>query len=137
MSFTLNVAGGGTVGEGAGNAMFTVTVVPSPVGAALTEEITVDWRTEDGTAKAGSDYVTGGGTLTFASGASGAALTKQVMVAISDDMRDEDDETFTVELSNASGAGARIGTRLGHRDDHRQRRAGDEHRGCHRATKAT
>ena len=107
-SFTLNVAGGGTVAEDAGNATFTVTLTSDD---SVSEPITVKWRTVNGTAMAGSDYEGRDGTLTFAVGAIGAALTKQVTVVITNDERHENDETFTVELSDPSGAGARIGTR--------------------------
>ena len=108
-SFTLDIAGGDSVGEG-GSATFTVTLTPSPPSATPTEEITVDWATADGTATAGADYTSGGATLRFAAGASGSALTQQFTVATTDDTRDENDEDFTVTLSNASGASARIGT---------------------------
>ena len=108
-SFTLDIEGGDSVGEG-GSATFTVTLTPSPPSATPTEEITVDWATADGTATAGADYTSGGATLRFAAGASGSALTQQFTVATTDDTRDENDEDFTVTLSNASGASARIGT---------------------------
>ena len=48
--------------------------------------------------------------LRFAVGASDGALTQQFTVATTDDERHENDEDFTVTLSNASGASARIGT---------------------------
>ena len=108
-SYTLAIAGGGPVGEAAGNATFTVTLT-SPSTEPHSEEITVQWATANGTALAGSDYTAGGGTLSFAAGERGSALTKQLTVVITDDMLDESSEHFTVGLSAASGAGARIGT---------------------------
>ncbi len=63
-------------------------------------DITVDFATVDGTAVAGSDYTGGTGTLTFAAG----ATSQTIAVAITDDAEVEADETFTVELANASGA---------------------------------
>ena len=106
-SFTLDIAGGGNVDEG-DDATFTVTLTPQPASATPTEEIMVDWATEDGTATtAGSDYTAGSDTLTFALG---GARTKQFTVATTHDTRDENDEDFTVTLSSASGASARIGT---------------------------
>ena len=65
--------------------------------------VTVDYATSDGTAKAGEDYTATSGTLTFAAG----ERVKTVSVPILDDSHDEGDETFTLRLSNATGA--RIG----------------------------
>ncbi|MYI68384.1 MAG: hypothetical protein F4103_06430, partial [Boseongicola sp. SB0673_bin_14] len=63
-------------------------------------KVTVDWATADGTAVAGTDYAAGSGTLTFAAGETEGT----VPVAVLDDGRDEDAETMTFTLSNASGA---------------------------------
>lgn len=60
---------------------------------------TVDYRTVEGTAKAGSDYTTRSGTLTFAAGEE----EKSFNVPIASDSSDEPNETFTVELSNPTG----------------------------------
>ena len=72
--------------------------------------VTVDYATEDGTAQAGSDYVAESGTLTFSPG----ETSKVVRVALIDDNVEDDGETFTLRLSNASGAdiddGAGTGT---------------------------
>ena len=65
--------------------------------------VTVDYATADGTAKAGADYTATSGTLTFAAG----EAVKTVRVPILDDSHDEGEETFTLRLSNATGA--RIG----------------------------
>ena len=64
-------------------------------------EVTVDYRTQDGTATAGSDYTSRSGTLTFAPGDD----EKTVSVPIVDDAEEDNGETFTLVLSNASGAG--------------------------------
>ena len=65
------------------------------------EEITVDYATSDGTATAGEDYTAvTSTTLTFAAGTTEQTFT----VTITGDDIDEDDETFTVTLSNASNA---------------------------------
>ena len=64
-------------------------------------EVTVDYRTQDGTATAGSDYTSTSGTLTFAPGDN----EKTVSVSIVDDAVEDSGETFTLVLSNASGAG--------------------------------
>ena len=62
--------------------------------------VTVDWATEDGTATAGEDYTADSGRLTFAPG----ETSKTVSIAVLDDEESESDETFTLSLSNASGA---------------------------------
>ena len=64
-------------------------------------EVTVDYGTRDGTATAGSDYTETSGTLTFAPGED----EQTVSVPITDDAEEDDGETFTLMLSNASGAG--------------------------------
>ena len=70
-------------------------------------EVTVDYRTQDGRATAGSDYTSTSGTLTFAPGED----KKTVSVPIMDDAVEDDGETFTLVLSNAFNAGfARNGT---------------------------
>ena len=63
-------------------------------------DVTVDYETRDGTATAGSDYTEMTGTLTFAPG----DTEKTVSVPITDDDVEDDGETFTLVLSNASGA---------------------------------
>ena len=64
-------------------------------------QVTVDYTTSDGTATAGQDYTTSSGTLTWTPGSAAALL---VSVTVADDVVDEDDETFTLTLSNASNA---------------------------------
>ena len=83
--------------ENAGTMPFWVAL--SRAGAT---NVTVRYTTSDGTATAGSDYTAADRTLTIEAGATGAA----VPVTILDDSDDtESDETFTLTLSNASGAG--------------------------------
>ena len=62
---------------------------------------TLDYRTQDGTATAGSDYTLMSGTLTFAPGQN----EKTVSVPIADDTVEDSGETLTLVLSNATGAG--------------------------------
>ena len=62
--------------------------------------VTVDYATSDGTATAGDDYTAASGTLTFAAG----VLEQTIEVAALTDRAEEGDETFTVSLSNPSGA---------------------------------
>ena len=67
---------------------------------ASTGAVTVDYATADGTAAAGADYTATSGTLTFAAG----ETAKTVSVPVLDDSLDEGEETFTLTLSNATGA---------------------------------
>ena len=62
--------------------------------------VTVDWRTEDGTAEAPGDYEARSGTVTFAPG----ERLKTVGVPIAGDVLVEDDETVVLALSNLRGA---------------------------------
>ena len=92
--------------EGAGVTIdFTVTLNRAAAGT-----VTVDYATADGTATAGEDYTATSGTLTFAAG----VLAQTVAVALLDDAIDEGRETFTLMLSNPTGAviadGEAVGT---------------------------
>ena len=80
-----------------GSATMTFTVTLSP---AVESEVTVDWETADGTAEAGTDYTAGNGSLRFDTGEASKTFT----VTVTGDEEDEEDETFTVTLSNVSGA---------------------------------
>ena len=64
--------------------------------------VTVAYTTADGGAKAGSDYVTKSGTLTFKPG----QLKKTVSVSVKGDFLDEYDEDFYLNLTD--GAGGRV-----------------------------
>ena len=64
------------------------------------ETVTVDWATADDTATAGEDYTAASGTLTFGPG----QTSKTVSIVVLDDTVTEDEETFILQLSNASGA---------------------------------
>jgi hypothetical protein len=70
------------------------------LSAVPTGPVTVSWTTVNGTAKAGSDYVRGSGTLTFAAGQTEATLR----VRVKGDRAREADETFRVVLSNPVNA---------------------------------
>ena len=84
-----------SIDEADGTATFTVSLTKASSSA-----VTVDYTTVDGTAIAGSDYTVTNGTLTFAAG----ELTKTITVNITDDTLEEGAETFSLALSNASGA---------------------------------
>ena len=62
--------------------------------------VTVRFATANGTATAGSDYVARNGTLTFPAG----TTTQTIAITINGDTAVEPNETFTVNLSNATGA---------------------------------
>ena len=82
--------------ESGGNMTFTVSL-----GAASSRVVTVDYEAVDGTATVDKDFAATGGTLTFRPGEN---RQRSVAVTILDDTLDEDDETFALELSNASNA---------------------------------
>nr|XP_033795029.1 sodium/calcium exchanger 1 isoform X2 [Geotrypetes seraphini] len=65
-------------------------------GGDLSNTVCVDFRTEDGTANAGSDYEFTEGTVVFKSG----ETQKEIRVGIIDDDIFEEDENFLVHLSN-------------------------------------
>ena len=82
--------------EGAGATVdFAVTL-----SRAASQEVTVRYRTRNGTAKARRDYRKATGTLTFAAG----ETAKTVSVAVLDDAHDEGAETFRLLLSRPRGA---------------------------------
>ena len=82
--------------EGAGASItFDVTL-----NRAASTTVTVDYATANGTALAGQDYTSTSGSLSFAIG----ETSKTVTVSLLDDDLDEGEETFKLQLSNASGA---------------------------------
>ena len=117
-TLTLSNTSGAKIGDG--EARGVVVDVPPPVldvadaradegetlafvvtlDAAADHAVTVDYATADGTATAGDDYTAVSGTLTFPPG----RIERTVEVEALADFEAEDDETFTLTLSNASGA---------------------------------
>ncbi|HTU10511.1 MAG TPA: Calx-beta domain-containing protein [Allosphingosinicella sp.] len=83
-----------SVNEAAGTVTFTVTRTNVAAGA-----FTVDYETANGTALAGSDYDATSGTLSFADN----QVQAQVTVNINNDATPELNETFFLNLSNATG----------------------------------
>jgi ELWxxDGT repeat protein len=81
--------------SGTSNASFTVTL-SSP----STQTITVQFLTANGTASAGSDYQSTGGTLTFLPG----QTSRSVSVIVNGDLLGEAHETFFVNLSYPQNA---------------------------------
>ena len=86
------------VSEGDSAAVFVVSVEPGtePVAA----PISLRWATVSGTAAPGSDYQGLSGTLSVPADRSRATIT----VPITDDSTAEDDESFSIRLSQPSGA---------------------------------
>ncbi|MBI2438893.1 MAG: hypothetical protein HYV36_08810 [Lentisphaerae bacterium] len=85
-----------SVNENAGTLTLTVTRAGGRSGAA-----TVEYATAGGTASAVLDYTSQSGTLSWPDA---DISSKTITVSITDDSLDENDETFTVTLSNATGA---------------------------------
>lgn len=77
-----------------------VVVVTVQLNAASAQSVQVDFATSNTTATQPDDYTAVSGTLTFAPG----ETSKTITVPIIDDGVGEANETFTVALSNASGA---------------------------------
>jgi hypothetical protein len=80
---------------GTGNAVFTVTLAGATNVAA-----TVAYATADGTAHAPGDYTAESGTLTFAPG----TTLQNITVPVIGNTSSQNDETFTVNLSNPTNA---------------------------------
>jgi CSLREA domain-containing protein len=77
------------------SATFTVTLL-----AAITQTVTVDFATADNTATANADYLSVSGSLTFTPG----ITTQVITVPVQGEVLYELDETFFVNLSNATNA---------------------------------
>ena len=90
---TLSVSDAETDEEAGGTLDFVVSL-----SRALEKTVTVEYRTEDGTAQAPADYTHTSGTLTFALG----ERSKIVPVPILDDGHDEGSETMKLKLENPS-----------------------------------
>jgi hypothetical protein len=91
-----------TVSETAATAAITISRTGGTASA-----VTVDFTTSDGTALAGTDYVLGTTTVTFA-----ASQTMQTVLVtlLADDLLAEGNKTVTLSLSNPGG-GATLGAR--------------------------
>ncbi len=84
--------------EGSGGMTnFTFTVTLSKVSGQV---VTVSYQTANGSAVKPGDYIGKAGTLTFAPG----ETTKTITVTVAGDAVHENDETFTVDLSNPVNA---------------------------------
>src|SRR5439155_671009 len=97
MPLTLSIGNASATEGNSGTATASFSVSLSNASASTT---TVDYTTNDATATAPTDYTAAGGTLTFAPG----QTSKTINVSVKGDTTFEPDETFTVQLSNPSGA---------------------------------
>jgi hypothetical protein len=96
--------GNATVTEG--NSSTSTVNIPLTLSRASTSTVTVTVTTVAGTAKAGTDFVSKTGTVTFAPGTTTAVFS----VAIAGDKVAEPTETLTVQLSSPVGATVATGT---------------------------
>ncbi len=87
-----------SVVEGVGGT--TELLFTASLSAAFVRPVTVDYATADGTATAGIDYVSEGGTLTIPAGSTSVTFG----VTVNGDTVVEPDETFFVDLSNPTEA---------------------------------
>ena len=98
--------GNGSLTEGAGDGRMAFAV---RLDAESGRTVTVQYRTADGSATAGTDYTAVNGTLTFRAG----TTLRTVAVPITDDGLDEPEEEFTVTLGAAANATVATATGTG------------------------
>ncbi|AQT80722.1 hypothetical protein B1R94_17820 [Mycolicibacterium litorale] len=103
---TVSIADAGRAEGNGGTAALAFTVTLSK---ASTTPVTLSYTTSNGTAAAGQDYVASSGTITFAPG----VVSQVVNVGVLGDTTVEPAETFTVTLSNPTGATIADGTAIG------------------------
>ena len=84
-----------TVNEGAGSAVFSISL-----SATSGQAVTVNWATVDGVAKSGSDFTAASGSITFAPG----ETVKTVVIPVLNDGFFEQSETFQVQLTDPTNA---------------------------------
>ncbi|MGC3971773.1 MAG: Calx-beta domain-containing protein [Pirellulales bacterium] len=78
------------VTEGSSSVVVTLTL-----SEALSEDLTIEWSTNDGSARAGVEYVAGSSSVTFLAG----ETTAQITIGLLNDAMDEDDKSFLLELT--------------------------------------
>lgn len=88
-----------SVTEGNGAAATPVSLTVQRVGGS-SDAVSVHWSTKSGTAKAGTDFATGSGTLSWADGDAG---DKTIALTVVGDDEPEADEAFTVVLDSPTG----------------------------------
>jgi Calx-beta domain-containing protein len=92
-----------------GNVGTTTLSFPVTLSAASAQAVTVDYATADGSASAPGDYAVASGKLTFAPG----EKSKTITVSVVGDLAIEQDESFTVSLSNPVNATIAAGSATG------------------------
>jgi len=92
-----------------GDAGFAQMLFTVSLSRALAATASVNFATQNGTARAGSDFTAASGTLSFAAG----ETSKTIAVRVAGDAVVEADETFTLLLSRARGAGLSDGSATG------------------------
>jgi hypothetical protein len=92
-----------------GNAKTTLFTFTVTLSAASSYAVTVNYATANGSATAGSDYQSKGGSITFAAG----ETTKTITVTVNGDKQKEANESFFVNLSGAIGGEIADGQALG------------------------
>jgi chitinase len=83
--------------------------IPILLSAPSGREVTVGWRTEDGTARAPGDYAAASGTVTFAPGETWA----EIVIDLAADQRREPPEVLLLRLGDAAGADLLVTTGVG------------------------
>jgi glucose/arabinose dehydrogenase len=83
-----------------GNAGTKTVVFPVTLSSARATPVSVGWKTTNGSAKSGSDYTAGSGTVTFPAG----TTLRTIAVTINGDTAVEAKEVFYIDLSAPSGA---------------------------------
>jgi hypothetical protein len=103
----ISIAGLSQLEGDSGTTSFVFTVSRTGDTSAAT---TVDWTTADGTATAASgDYVAASGQVTFNPG----ETTQTIVISVNGDTVAEADETFAVQLFNATSGTIAVGTATG------------------------
>ena len=99
----------GDVAQLEGNAGVTLFRFPVTLSAPATATVTVAWTTLAGTATAGSDFTASSGTIAFAPG----VTAQTISIAVNGDTTVENDESFSVQLSDPVNATIADGTGTG------------------------
>ena len=90
--------------SGSGNMIFQLSLSKES-----TSDVSASFATSNNSAEAGSDYTAHSGNLTFSPG----QTSKEVTVQITGDLEVESDETFSLNLTNVSGADVGDATGVG------------------------
>ncbi len=85
---------GGVFNENSGTAVFKVRL-----SAPSETPVTISYKTQDGSAKSNTDYVTTSGEVVFAAG----EVIKEIPVALINDVIEESDESFSLQVTAIDG----------------------------------